>query len=130
MFDMRLGLALGKTVGEIHAMSYPEYKRWQLFYNIEPFGFVNDEFRFSAIMSQIYNAQVGKQNRVKKPTYWMRNMIKGFFDFIVSSKKELDNELDLETEEGKRLAEARALVAFDIAFGGKLLDNKLPRKKK
>lgn len=55
MFDHRLGLALGKSIGEIHKLSYPEYKSWQLFYSVEPWGWHINELRLGRLLALIFN---------------------------------------------------------------------------
>jgi hypothetical protein len=67
MFEHRLGLALGRTIGEIRALPYPEYRSWELFYLVEPFGFENDEYRSAALLSMLHNINrtKGKAKDVK-----------------------------------------------------------------
>jgi len=53
-------LALGKTLVEIRAMPYSEFRSWQLFYMLEPFGWHDNEYRTAAILAMLYNANRGK----------------------------------------------------------------------
>lgn len=38
IFEHRLGLALHKSKKEIRSLTYKEFRSWQLFYLLEPFG--------------------------------------------------------------------------------------------
>ena len=60
-------------MGEIRAMPYPEYRSWELFYLIEPFGFANDEYRMATNLSILYNINKGK-GKAKEPKEFMRDM--------------------------------------------------------
>jgi hypothetical protein len=71
MFELRLGLALGKSVAEIRALSIVEYRRWKLFYQIEPWGFHQDEYRMAAILAMLYNTT---QRSPKTPNDFMRRL--------------------------------------------------------
>ena len=75
MFEHRLGLALGKSIGEVRALPYPEYRSWELFHLVEPFGFENDEYRSAAILSMLYNINRTK-GKAKDPKDFMRDMVK------------------------------------------------------
>jgi len=67
MFEHRLGLALHLTLGGVRALPAPEYRRWQLFYLIEPWGWQDAEYRTAAVLSRLYNVNSGKgkQREVK-----------------------------------------------------------------
>jgi len=73
MFEHRLGLALSKSIGEIRALPYPEYRSWELFYLLEPWDFENDEYRSAAVLAMLYNINrsKGKPKEVKE---FMRNL--------------------------------------------------------
>lgn len=73
MFDMRLGLALSKTVGEIHAMPYVEWKNWQTFYLLEPWGWLNEEVNTARIVTMQHNSHAKKS---KEPKDFIRDMAK------------------------------------------------------
>jgi hypothetical protein len=73
---MRLGLALHKSRAEIRELPAPEYREWELFYMIEPWGWQNTEYLASAIMTTLLNLQVKKKDQ-KKPTHFIRDMAGG-----------------------------------------------------
>ena len=75
MFEHRLGLALHKTIGEVRAIPYAEFKSWQFFSMIEPFGFHDDEYRTAAILAMLYNINKGK-GRAKDVSDFMRDLKK------------------------------------------------------
>jgi hypothetical protein len=70
---MRLGLALGKSRQEIRALPVPEYHDWQLFYELEPWGWANTEFLAAEIMALIWRGQVSKKKDIKQPKELMRD---------------------------------------------------------
>jgi hypothetical protein len=86
MFDHRLGLALGKSIGEIHALSYREYSDWQLYYLLEPWGWPNEEYAISTILAMLYNANRGK-GKAKDVRDFQRRMLE-------SALKELAEPID------------------------------------
>ena len=74
MFDHRLGLALGKSLAEVRAMPYPEYRSWQVFYLLEPWGWANEEYHFAALLAMLYNANRGKNGKARSVKDFMREM--------------------------------------------------------
>lgn len=106
MFELRLGLALGKSLAEVRAMPYPEYREWQLFSRIEPFGWHDREYRTAAVLSMLHNAAVEKKDQ-KPVEYFIRNMPESLLGHIKREKEAV--RYDLETEEGRRLATERAV---------------------
>lgn len=72
MFEHRLGLALNKSIGEIRSLPYPEYRSWELFSILEPFGWENDEYRAASLLALIYNVNKGK-GKAKTPKDFMRD---------------------------------------------------------
>lgn len=76
MFDHRLGLALGKTLTEVRALPYPEYRAWQLYYLLEPWGWHNEEFHFAALLAMLYNANRGKKGKTREVKDFVRDMEK------------------------------------------------------
>jgi len=73
MFEHTLGLALGKTIGEIRSMPAVEFMRWQLYYQVEPFGWQSDEYRTAVILAMLYNINRGKRQRAKYAEDFMRD---------------------------------------------------------
>jgi hypothetical protein len=125
LFDHRLGLALGKSIAEIHRLPYPEYKSWQLFHMIEPWGFADREYRTAALMAQMYNVRVQKRSQAKKVTVWMRDTHKQVLAHLRRMRAQANEEMaspdiDLTTEEGRREATQRVVSTFKAMFGNRL----------
>lgn len=76
MFDHRLGLALGKSIGEIHQLPYPEYKNWQLFYSVEPWGWYPQEYRLARLLALLININRSKNTPLVQPEDFMRDINK------------------------------------------------------
>ena len=130
MFELRLGAQLGKSLSEIRAMPYPEFRLWQNFYALEPFGFDNIEFHVSRILAQMYNLQVKKSQR-KKLSYWLRDMKKLVLQAIYKEKnkqkyeqREQVQEINVETTQGKKLATERVIAGIKSMFGGRVEDKR------
>lgn len=81
-----MGLALGKDLNEIRQMPYPQFRRWQLYYALEPWGWENDEYRTAALLAMLYNAYRGK-NKAKEPKHFIRDMKK---EILAALKEEPD----------------------------------------
>ena len=73
MFEHRLGLALSKSISEIRSMSYVEFRSWQLFYLLEPWGWQNEEYYAAVNMAMLYNINRSK-GKVKEPKEFMRDL--------------------------------------------------------
>jgi hypothetical protein len=73
MFEHRLGLALGMTLGQIKALPLPEYRSWRAYYKVEPFGWQNDEYRLAYLMALLYNKSVSKRSDAKSTKDFMRD---------------------------------------------------------
>jgi hypothetical protein len=103
MFEMRLGLALGKSRSEIRELPAPEYHDWQLFYMIEPWGWVNTEQQVSRILAMLLNLKVKKNDR-KQPSYFIRNVANDIINQIEAQRmKQIElKRLDSMTREEKR----------------------------
>jgi len=71
MFDHRLGLALGRSVKEIHQLSYSEYKDWQLFYSVEPWGWQIEENRLARLLAFLFNIFKSKDVSPLQPSDFM-----------------------------------------------------------
>lgn len=96
MFEHRLGSLLSKTLGEVRALPYPEFRSWQLFHMIEPWGWGNDEYRTAVLASLIYNVNRGKA-KAKEVKDFMRDIPKEIFDELTNLQKtEEFQELPLE----------------------------------
>lgn len=60
MFEHRLGSLLGRDIAEIRAMPYPEFYRWQLFYQLEPWGWALADMLKAEILTMLYNMNRSK----------------------------------------------------------------------
>jgi hypothetical protein len=112
MFEHRLGLALGKTIGEIRALPATEFRRWQLFYMLEPWGWADAEYRTAIALSLLFNIHRGKES-AKDVSEFMRDMPKETLKYLEGADKNLIPE-DLPFEERK----ARAMELARQFFGG------------
>ena len=69
MFDHRLGSLLGASIGAIHALPYPEYFSWYLFYLLEPWGYDVEEGRVAKILAMLHNINSPRNKSVSPKTY-------------------------------------------------------------
>ena len=69
-------MALGKSLGEIRNLPAPEVRLWRLYYEIEPWGFHDDEYRTAALMMIVHNSNITKRSQAKKVKDFMRDMPK------------------------------------------------------
>lgn len=122
MFDLRLGLALGKSLGEIRTLPYREYQKWQLFYLLEPWGFHDREYRTAAILAQLHNVNTTKKRQAKQPVSYMRDMLKKVLEAIRNKMKkdEASTKHDLSTEEGRKAASEDVIKMFQSIFGKRM----------
>jgi len=74
MFEHRLGLALGKSLGEIRALPYDEYQSWKHFYSYEPWGWHDLEYRTAMILAQIWNVHIHKRADARTAEDYIRDM--------------------------------------------------------
>ncbi len=87
MFDHRLGLALGMSIQEVHALPYPEWRNWYLFSLIEPFGWQDEETRWASLMALMVNINKGKKGKTQKPKNFMRDPAKAIRRRIAGKDK-------------------------------------------
>lgn len=93
MFELRLGLALGKTRSEIRALPATEYRDFELFYMLEPWGWPEQEYRLGRVLSEMFFiANHGKKNFT--PKQFMRDMSEAYklgddFDISLMTREEL-----------------------------------------
>lgn len=74
MFDHRLGLALGKSLAEIRALPYREYRSWQIFELLEPWGWPDREYRTAVLLAMLYNTNISKKQKARNAKDFMRDM--------------------------------------------------------
>lgn len=68
-----MGLALGLTLAQVRALPYAEFRAWQMFYLLEPWGWHDEEYRTASVLTMLYNANRGK-GKPRKLTDFMRKM--------------------------------------------------------
>lgn len=55
-------------------MPYPEFRNWQIFYALEPWGWHNEEYHAANLLAMLYNINRGK-GKAKEPKSFIRDMI-------------------------------------------------------
>jgi len=77
MFEHRLGLALGMSIGRLRAtMSESEYRSWKTYYKLEPWGFPDREYRTAAVMMLLNNTNITKRQDAKSISDFIRDPVK------------------------------------------------------
>jgi hypothetical protein len=120
MFDLRLGLALGKSLEEVRRLPYKEILLWRMFYLVEPWGFVDQEFRDARLLAQLYNINAPR-NKQKPVQRFMRNMVSMVMNAFHKEAPEAEVP-DLDTKEGQAQATEIAVQKFKEMFGGNVID--------
>ena len=87
MFQHRLGLALGMTLGQIRALPNEEYRSWRSYYKLEPFGWQDNEYRTAALMTMLNNTAATKQSQTKKIDDFMRDPEKAIENQVNQAKQ-------------------------------------------
>jgi hypothetical protein len=88
LFDLRLGLALGKSLSEIRRMSYSEYREWVRFYTLEPWGWQNAEYILGSIVATLYNVNRTKGKKAKTADDFMRKPEKEIDKLLARAESE------------------------------------------
>ena len=116
---MRLGLVLGKSLQEIRSLPYPEFRKWMLFYALEPWGFEDREYHTASLRAEIYNTKIHKRSQAKTAKPFMRDMQKEIFRYLHREKLRATQEvgIDLETLEGREQASEKVIEMFSTMFG-------------
>lgn len=113
-------------------MAYPEYALWKAYYLIEPWGWENDEFLFAQLMSQIYNVNVSKRSKMKKPSVWMRDMpaiiLRTLRNYRLDLESASEDEVDLETPQGREIATEKVIASIKKIFGNRVVDKRNEKK--
>lgn len=112
---MRLGLVLRKSVGEIRALPYPEFKRWWLFYLLEPWGWTRDDVNTARIVSMVHNSNVSKKKDLKEVKDFVSGDLEDRVDMIIKNMR--DNtppDLDSMSEDDRR---AYLISQIKMSFG-------------
>lgn len=110
MFDLRLGLALGKSLGEVRNLPLPEVQLWRTYYKLEPWGWFDSEYRTAAVLMMLYNTRLTKTQHAKDLEYFFRDMpelLEQRYNRIIEHRKMRQNLLNASKEE-KRQMIARA----------------------
>jgi hypothetical protein len=80
-------------------MSYEEFKEWQAYYEIEPFGEYKKDFRAGIIASSIFNSKRTKQSdKIFSPTDFIPN-----FDSKAKSKDKRKQTVEEQNKIAKKL---------------------------
>lgn len=82
-------------------------------YQLEPWGWHNEEVNVARILSMLHNTNVSKPKDAKSPTIWIRDMQKLLLESV---KKEEAPDLDGMSEDEKR---AWYIKQFGRTFGVK-----------
>lgn len=70
MFEHRLGALLHKSIAEVRELSAVEYHRWELFYQIEPWG---TEYIISRLIAGMFNGS-GRFKTYQEPEKFVRKL--------------------------------------------------------
>ena len=80
----------------IRTMPYPEWVSWWCYYQIEPWGFEQDEYRVGALLAAMHNANRGKGKKAKGASDFMRDFReaawKGATQRMIELKRERGDE--------------------------------------
>jgi hypothetical protein len=55
-------------------MTYEEFKSWQAYYLVEPWGFHDREYRTASLLAQMWNVRVQKRQNIKQVKDFYRDM--------------------------------------------------------
>ena len=113
MFDHRLGSLLGKSIGEIHELSYPEYKDWKLFYSVEPWGWHINEYRLARLLAMLFNIYKPADVAALQPSDFVSDISKVIEDH--EAEQEMIKEYEGMSKEDKR---AYVIGQLKLMFGG------------
>jgi hypothetical protein len=108
---MRLGLALHKTIEEIRDMPVTHYHRWELFYQLEPWGWEEQEYQFAKLRSELWSI-ANKGKKQFKAIDFMRDLTKWIFEIQPSDMT--PEELKAYREEHRDELRAMAKRAFGV----------------
>lgn len=62
-------------------MPYPEFRRWQLYFELEPWGFVESEYQTAALLTMLHNVNSTRKQQ-KGIQHFVRDMLKGILDSV------------------------------------------------
>lgn len=62
-------------------MPYPEFRAWQLYYALEPWGWHNQEYYAATLFALLYNVNRGK-GKPKQPKEFTRDMARALLDAL------------------------------------------------
>lgn len=108
---MRLGLALRKTRSEIRDLPATEYHDWELFYQIEPWGWHEQEYRFAQLRADLY-AIANNGKRQFRAIDFMRDLVKWVFE--IQPNDMTPEELKAYRQEHREELRAMAKRAFGV----------------
>jgi hypothetical protein len=103
-------------------MSYQEFKSWQMFYLIEPWGWYDREYRTAALLAMMVNVNTGKKSKIKTEKDFMRDMPKLIDRAYSKSQSEANmRERLLEAnivERRRMIAQAFGTIVKNVKIGG------------
>ncbi len=110
LFDMRLGLAVGKLDDEIRAMPYPQYRRYQLFYMLEPWGWHDKEERDARALAMLHNVNVWKLADQRPPKDYIRDLGNNVIETLL--RKEVEPNIEEMTVEERKALVKQSMKEF------------------
>ena len=111
MFEHRLGLALSLSLQEVRTLPYPEYRSWQLFYKLEPWGWHDEEYRTAVLLTMMHNVNATKKSEIHKVPDYMRDLAKAMLKEVKKQEIIVTGEL---SEREKEIIRAQAKKDFGI----------------
>jgi hypothetical protein len=112
---------LGKTLTEINGLPAEEYESWKLYYQIEPFGWHDNEYRMGAILAMLNNVNASKKKDAKKESDYMRDMpklIMRAYQNMSAEDKRRERLLKASIEERRQLiAQAFGTIVKEVKIG-------------
>ena len=79
------------SIGQVRSLSAAEYRGWQLFNVIEPWGFPDQEYRTAALLAKLHNVNAGKR-KGKKLEFFMRDLPKAALNYLREKSWEAQEE--------------------------------------
>ena len=109
-------------MSEVQSLSYDEWSSWRTFYQIEPWGFHDQEYRTASMLAMMANVNMSKKSRPKKVSDFIRNMPK----LLERAYQGIKDQIALkEKYQNATIRERRQMIANSLG-----LDPKIKRKVK
>jgi hypothetical protein len=104
-----------------------EYESWKLYYQIEPFGWHDNEYRTGAILAMLNNVNASKKKDAKKESDYMRDMpklIMRAYQNMSAEDKRRERLLKASIEERRQLiAKAFGTIVKEVKIGNRSNDS-------